>query len=329
MADAETPPPAEPADESGNVENSDIDALEKVDTVVDATGGSADRNTAAPKKNLKQKLRQFNLYFVLFIFILLIGLGILAVAYFQSKQASTTSVLKTQTLTQNALQQVAASDATVGSSGTILNVQSSAVFAGKVLVRDGLEVGGNLQIGGTVSLNGITVSGPSQLGQLQVNKDLSVAGETALQGALTVAKTLQVSGTGNFSGPLSAPQITTSNLQLNSDLVLTHHIVAGGPTPAATRGSALGNGGSSSISGSDTTGTLSVNVGSGASSGCFASINFSTKFNSTPHVIVTPVGPDGGKVDFYVTRSATTFSICTATAVAGGSSFSFDYFVVN
>jgi len=68
---------------------------------------------------------------VLIVFIFMIAGAILAIAYFQNKQASTTSTLKTQTLTQSTLDQVANSDATVGSTQQVLNVLSSAVFAGK------------------------------------------------------------------------------------------------------------------------------------------------------------------------------------------------------
>src|SRR5206468_9334261 len=118
-----------------------------------------------------------------------------------------------------------------------------------------LEVAGSLQIGGTVGLQNLTVSGTTQLGQTQINKDLSVAGDTALQGSVSVAKSLQISGGGSFGGPVSAPQITTSNLQLNSDLTLTHHLIIGGGTPGRSPGSSLGGGGSVTVGGSDTAGT--------------------------------------------------------------------------
>lgn len=340
MADPETPP-VEPENNNetldGEVSGESLENVESTDDsgVLDATSSSSTAGppspaSASPKSGgLKAKLKQFNVYLLIFVFILLMAGAIMTVAYFQSKKASVSSVLKTQTLTQNALQQVAASDATVGSSQVVLNVQSSAVFAGKVLIRDGLEVAGNLQIGGTVSLNNITVAGTTQLGQLEVNKDLSVAGNTSLQGAVTIAKSLQVNGGGTFSGPISAPQITTTSLQINSDLVLTHHVVVGGATPGAARGSALGNGGSTSLSGSDTAGTVSINVGTGPSAGCFVTINFTAKYNSTPHIILTPVGSDGGAIDYYVNRSTTSFSICDSTTPPAGASFGFDYFVVN
>ncbi len=335
MAEPETPPPGE--------EQDDIDALETpegavnaddqvIDTTKEGGGSSAASATAAtpaPKKGgLKQLLQRFNIYLLLFLFILVLAGGVLLVAYFQAKKATSTTV-KTQDLTQSTLQQLAASDATIGSTQQVLNVQSSAVFAGRVLIRDGLEVAGSVKIGGPLVLNDLAVSGSGQFGQVQVSKNLSVTGDGAIQGSLTVAKSLQVSGGGSFSGPVSTPQLTTSSLQLNGDLVLTRHISAGGPSPSLSRGSALGSGGSASVSGSDTGGSVTINIGSGASAGCFATISFASKFSSTPRVLLTPVGSDGGSINYYVNRSSTSFSICDATAPPAGSSFGFDYFVFN
>ena len=308
-----------------------VDALEQRD-VPPPAGQPEGSSSGAPKKPKSRKpgdrLKGLNIYLIMFIFIMVVALIIVAASYLQS-QRSNTAKIKTQTLTQEDLKKVAASDATIGNNQQILTIQSSAVFAGKVLIKDGLEVAGNLQIGGTVGLNNLTISGTTQMGQAQVNRNLSVAGDTALQGGVTIARSLQVNGGATITGGLSAAQITTSSLQLNSDLTLTRHIVVGGGTPGRSNGSALGSGGTSSVSGSDTAGTLQVNTGSGTGAGCFATINFTTRYNGTPRVQITPVGSAAGAIDYYVNRSATNFSICTANAAPTGSSFAFDYFVVN
>lgn len=324
----DTPPPDPSVEEQDGV-----DALESPDSqTADSTAGASSASPmppAAPKKQgFKQILRRFNLYILLFALILLLAGIILVTAYFQAKKATSTTV-KTQDLTQTTLQQLATSDASIGSSQQVLNVQSSAIFAGKVLVRDGLEVAGSLKIGGTVALNDLAVSGSGQFGQVQVSKNLSVSGDSAVQGSMTVAKSLQVSGAGSFSGPVSAPQLTTSSLQLNGDLVLTHHISGGGPSSSLSRGPALGSGGTASVSGSDTSGSVTINIGSNPAAGCFATISFAAKFNSTPRVLLTPVGAEGGAIDYYVTRSTSNFTICDSTAPPAGSSFGFDYFVLN
>jgi hypothetical protein len=344
MADPETPAPAEPETDENALEtpDSDVDALETPETPEGAAEGSSTTDATSPsdsttdqtpakppKVGLKQRLKRFNVFLLLFMLILVIAGGIVLVAYFQSKKAATSTTLKTQTLTQQTLDQLASTDATVGSNQQVLKVESSAIFAGKVLVRDGLEVAGNLQIGGTVGLTNLTVSGTTQLGETKVNKNLSVAGDTAIQGGATIAKSLQVSGSGSFGGPLTAPQITASSLQLNGDLILTHHLTLGGPTPGRTNGTALGSGGTATISGSDSGGTVTINIGSGAGAGCFITVNFAQKFNAPPRILITPVGSSAGSIAYYVNRTSSSFSICDAAVPPAGASFGFDYFVFN
>ncbi|MDL2341749.1 MAG: hypothetical protein QFB87_01575 [Patescibacteria group bacterium] len=332
--DTNKPPGSSPADS-----DEDIDSLETLETpetnVIDATGGAKLGGGAPaqpyklPKKTFRDRIARFNLYLLLFVFIILIAVGVTVITYFASKKAAQTTTISSQTLDKKALDQLANTDATVGDPKQVLSVQSNAVFAGKVLVRDTLEVAGGIQVSGPVTLSGLTVTGKTNLSDVQVSKNLAIAGDTAVQGGLTIQKSLQVNGGGTFSGPLSAPQITVSTLQLNGDLVLTHHITAGGPTPNRTNGPSLGSGGSASVSGSDTSGTVTINTGSGAPAGCFANINFAQKFNSVPHVTITPVGADGGAIDYYVTRTTSGFSICDSTAPPAGASFAFDYFVVD
>ncbi len=282
-----------------------------------------------PKKKRRGIAKRVNIYFLLFILLLAVAAGIVLVAYNDSRHNSGSSSVSSQSLSQSTLQQLADSDATVGNSSQVLNVQSSAIFAGKVLMRQDLQVAGGLQIGGTLGLNDVTVAGSAQFGQAQVSKNLAVAGTTSLQGAVTIAKSLQVSGSGTFGGTLSAPQLTTGSLQLNGDLVLTHHITVGGGTPGRTNGSALGNGGTSSVSGSDTSGSITINTGSGPAAGCFITVDFTAKYNATPHVLLTPVGSSAGGLSYYVNRTTSNFTVCDSTAPPAGTSFGFDYFVVD
>lgn len=309
-------------------QNEDENALESTDN-----GESGESKEEAPLPDnkpggLKGFIQRFNLYLVLFGFVLVIAGVVIGIAYLEGKKTNQT-VLKGQDLSSTVLSQLAASDATVGDAKQVLNVQANAVFAGKVLVRSSLETAGNLQVGGSVILNTLSVSDTSSLGQVNVSKNLAVSGDVGIQGQLSVSRGLQVTGNGTFSGSITAPQITTPNLQLNGDLVLTHHITAGGSIPARQVGIAVGAGGTASVSGSDTAGSVSVNTGSSTVAGCFITLTFAQRYTSTPHVIVTPIGPDAGFLDFYVNRTSTQFSICDSTAPPTGTSFGFDYFVVN
>ena len=299
--------------------------------VVPEPGSAATPSSKPPKPPLwarfRMLFRRFNIYLLLFIFVIIVGIVILAIAFIHSQTAQGT--ISNQTLSQSTLEQLASTNATIGDSRQVLNIQSNAVFAGQVLVRSNLQVAGTIQVGGSLALSGITVTGSSAFDQVQIGKTLSVAGDTALQGALTVQKSLTVNGSGTFTGALSAGQLTASSLQLNGDLTLTHHITFGGAIPGKNNGSALGSGGTASVSGSDSAGSITINTGSGPSAGCFITINFTQKFNATPHVLVTPVGSGAGGLGYYVNRSTSNFSVCSTTAPGSGQTFGFDYLVLD
>lgn len=279
-------------------------------------------------KRFVNRLLGFNIYLMLFIFVVVVAGVIVLFSYNYSQKKAGQSSIDTTTLSQETLDQLANSDASVGTSSQVLSVQSSAVFAGKVLVRSDLEVAGSLQIGGALNLPSITVNDNANLGETTVSKNLAVTGDVSVQGRQTIASSLQVGGGGTFSGALSAPQVSTNSLQLNGDLVLTRHFTVGGGTPSRSNGNALGSGGTSSVSGSDTAGSVSVNTGSGPSAGCFITVNFTSRYNSTPRVLITPVGSAAGGINYYINRSTTSFSICTSNAAPANTDFGFDYFVV-
>lgn len=315
----------------------DEESLDQPSTSVESDVISAENLSPTPvgpppkppfKKRLINGLFGINIYLLLFIFVLVIAGVVVLFSMNYSKQKSGTSTVDTTALSQDTLDKLANSDASVGTSNQVLSVQSSAVFAGKVLARSDLEVAGNLQIGGRLNIPSITVTEVAELGQASVSRNLAVSGDVAVQGQQTIAKSLQVAGSGTFNGTLSAPIISTGNLQLTGDLVISRHITAGGGNPSRTNGSAVGAGGSASVSGSDTAGAVSINTGGGTSAGCFITVNFTTRFNSTPKVIATPVGADAGTVDYYITRTTSNFSICTSTPAPANTSFGFDYFVI-
>lgn len=284
--------------------------------------------TAGLQSSFVQRiLRRVNIYLLLFFFLLVVSASIVVVTYLANKKTQQSTVT-TQSLNEDTLKQLATTDVTVGSPKQILNVQSNAVFAGKVLIRDSLEVAGPIKVGGSLSVPGITVSGNSVFEQIQINKSLSVQGDTSLQGQLAVQKSLTVAGGGTFGGPISAPSIIVNTLQLNGTLTLTKHIAVGGSTPGRSNGGALGNGGTTAVSGSDTAGSINVNTGSGAGAGCFLTVNFTQKYNSTPRVIVSPIGSGAGGLGMYVDRGTSSFSVCTTNAPPSNASFGFDYWVV-
>jgi cytoskeletal protein CcmA (bactofilin family) len=270
---------------------------------------------------------RFNVYLILFA-VLLIGTGVAGGIFYLSSSKSTVDTLP-QSLSQTTLDQLANSDVNVGEPKHTLSVQSNAVFAGDVLVRSNLQIAGTLQVGSNLAIAGLRVTGNSTFDDVQVTNSLAVTGNTSVQGQLNVQKSLSVNGSSTFLGALSAPSLTVDTLHLNGDLTLTHHVTAGGATPSRTNGPALGSGGTATVSGSDTAGTVTINTGSSPSVGCFITLTFSSKFNSTPHMSLTPATSAAGDLSFYVTRSTTSFSVCTASVPPAGATIIYDYITLD
>lgn len=283
----------------------------------------------AGRFGLRSVWRRLNVYLFAFVFLLIIGIAVAVAAYLKSNQQNPSSdnATQTQNLSASALQQLANNGTTIGGAKETLNIESNAVFQGAVLVRGDLQIAGTVKMGGTLALQDLTVSGSSSFGQLQA-KSISVAGNTAIQGQLT-AQSLSIAGGGSFNDAVTAPALITNSLQLNGDLGITHHIDTGGSIPGLSRGNALGGGGTASVSGSDTAGSISIHTGSGASAGCFATLTFARSFGSTPHVDVTPIGYSAATLNYYVNRSTSSFSVCTANNPPSGASFGFDYAILD
>jgi cytoskeletal protein CcmA (bactofilin family) len=325
--------------------DNDVHSLENTSTVVESGAqpspnaeSSLDGNAAVPppppepshKPNpLRRLWQKLNVYLLLFLLLILVAGAVMVVMFMKGRQADNTpeSTITPQNLSQDALKQLSNSDVTLGNSKQVLNVASNAVFAGSVLVRNSLEVAGALKVGGELTLPGIIVSGASKFGQVQADT-LAVNGATNVQGVLTARHGLSVTGESTFNGGVTATQISTGKLLLNGDLVLTNHVTAGGPIPGLSRGTALGSGGTASVSGSDTAGSLTINTGSGAAAGCFATISFTKAFSNTPHVVITPVGNGAADISYYINRSTSNMSICTVSPPPSGQTFGFDYMVL-
>lgn len=276
----------------------------------------------------KRLFRKVNPYLLIFIVIVVIAGAIFLVNYLNSQKAPVTPDVASQQLSQDALKQLANTDATVGNSSQTLTIQGNTIITGQTLTRGNLNVAGNFQSGGAITGPSITISGTSNLGTAQINS-LQVAQNVAIQGSTTV-RDLNVSGVASLSGAVTASQITVTRLILSGNAVLTvpNHISFTGPAPNRSINNAvLGNGGTASINGSDTSGTINISTGSGTQVGCFAKITFAQAFANQPHVIISPVGVSAGQTEYYVDRTTTGFSVCTAIAAPANQTFAFDYFV--
>lgn len=277
---------------------------------------------------IKRFFRKVNVYFLIFVLLIVVAGAVTIVNYLNSQNGSSESNIAAQNLTQESLKQLANTDTSVGNTSQTLTIKGNAVIEGQTLARGNLNVAGSFQTGGSIQGPSLTISGTANLGEAQIN-NLQVASNTAIQGSTTL-RDLNVAGAASFGGDITASQITVTRLILsgNASLQIPNHISFAGPTPSRSVNSGvLGAGGSASVSGSDTSGTVNISTGSGTAAGCFVEINFSQPFGGQPRVIVSPVDAGAGKTQYYTTRTSSSFSICTAAPAPANQSFAFDYFV--
>lgn len=313
-----------------NNDNVDNNALSDSLEVPDEPGTVLSAESRPPKPangRLRRAISHLNVYLLMFIFVVLMAV-IGSYIGWQNSQRGVKPSGVTRQLTSEELARLKNNDVRVGDSKQTLSVESNAIFNGKVLLRNDLDVAGGLKLGGGLAVGRLDVAGGSSFEQVNAAR-LVVGNDAAIQGSLNVSGRLIVSQGGSFGGNVSMPQLTTQNLQLTGDLQLGRHLNSGGPRLSKTDGSALGAGGTASISGNDTAGTLTINTGNGPPAGCFANLSFGERYPSTPRVLITPVGSGASAIPYYVNRSATGFSICTAAPPPGGQNMSFDFFVIN
>jgi hypothetical protein len=130
---------------------------------------------------------------------------------------------------------------------------------------------------------------------------------------------------------LSSPLLTADT----TDMALTigGHIITSGITPGVSAGAAANcsGTGSTSVTGNDTSGTITVTSGSGpcAASGLLATITFSTAYSSAPQIMLSPVNSNASTLQYYSgLSSANNFTVDTNTIPSAITTYKYNYWVV-
>jgi len=146
---------------------------------------------------------------------------------------------------------------------------------------------------------------------------------------------LQVqNGLGNplFTVDTADTQVTVSGaLIVSGNITVSGHIVTGGATPSITTGAASCTAPTDSVSGDDTSGTITVTTGTSCASGKLLTVNFATSFAAAPHVTVTPGSAASAALNAYVddsTIASGSFDLDTASTPASGTTYKWNYIVV-
>jgi len=121
-------------------------------------------------------------------------------------------------------------------------------------------------------------------------------------------------------------------LTVTGNITIDGHIVTGGNTPAIVAGAAACTTPSVSVSGDDTSGTITVTTGTGCSAGgMLGTITFANPFAATPRISLTPGSAVAAGLNAYFDNSSLTdssFSIGTSVTPADSTTYVWDYQVL-
>lgn len=189
--------------------------------------------------------------------------------------------------------------------------------------------------GNPLSINGVTTANAStSAAQLLIGT--GNAANTGLVIQSTVSQTADLFQAQDSTGALLATidykgDLSVKSATVNGTLTVNGHIVSGndgsGSTSAST-GAGAGSSATVTIHGNDTTGTITVVVGSGPSAGILAKINFASGYSAAPHAIISPDNANGAAAQPFLSTSAGSLSVNTRATPVAGQTYIFDYIVV-
>lgn len=320
----------------------DDDTTQPADDTASAATAGAQKSVAKPRR-LNYHPSHKATFIGLAVVLAVLGVNAIIVVFLmggQSNAEDRTTQRKEVVVSTEALEKLGVNKEPIGNLGTELVVGPDSRFNGKVTVSGDTDIAGQLKLNGKISaadasltklqagdtsLTQLNVNGDGTLSNLNLRSNLAVVGSSRLQGATTVDNNMTVAGNLTVGGTLFAGVFQATNLVAGSTLTIGGHVMVRGSAPGVSAGGAVGSNGSVSISGTDTAGTVAVNIGAGAASGILANISFHDKYDSTPHVVITAVGRGAG--DVYINRTSTGFSIVTPASLPAGG-YAFDYVVV-
>jgi len=193
---------------------------------------------------------------------------------------------------------------------------------------------------GTAGVVTIAASNASALSLGRSGITTTFAGNTLLNGSnntvsvnsATALLIQNTSATALLTADTSTMKVTVRTLEVTLNLTVNGHLISGGSTPSIAAGTAACTTPSVSVSGTDTSGRITVTTGTGCgSSGKLATITFSGAFGSAPRVTLTPAGSNAAGLTTYIddaTISTTAFDLSTTTTAANSTTYRWYYHVI-
>lgn len=286
--------------------NDRIESLEVVEQGAPPSPALSPPNKRSSFDIRKHKRAAFSILVIVTLISLSVA-GFVFVRKLSSPETPTNNVvINTQSLDNGTLNQLSTSDD--GETKQQLTISPNTLFKNDMIVQGSAQVLKDLTVGGSVTVqNAATVRDNLTVGR-----------------ALTVGTNLTVNGTVTAAS-LNVGSINISSINISGSLVFGGHIIPGGATPSARTSNAAG-GGSVTVSGNDTSGTITIKTGSGGA-GELAIVTFRSAFSTVPKIQLTPINEASSSLRYFATRTSNIFTINTATATAPNTTYVFDYLV--
>ena len=286
---------------------------------------SFDKKQEKKKKGLLERFKTFNPFLIAMVGVGVVVVVVLIVVF---TGADPENFVGTE-LSEDELTSLVAESSENQSTGQVLRIGPTTEFAQDLSVLQDVEIVGNLVVAGEIinansSLAGQDAEDPNDAGSgdLAIDGDALFSGNVATQGSLTVTGTLTVNST------ITATEVAATSLAVTGDAQFSRHIVSNSTFVVVSTGSAAGSGGTTSASGNDIAGTITINTGGSPTAGVLANIGFQQQYGNTPSVIITPVTAAAAQTEFYVNRSTTGFSIRTNNIPPATAVLQYDYIII-
>ncbi len=208
-----------------------------------------------------------------------------------------------------------ASQIRIDSLGINLNVAPSGTAGNTITWKTGLRVAydGSVQIGGFNQANSVV--------------PLTVKGVSSQSGDLLQAQ----DSTGAVLDKIdSVGNLTVKAATINGNLTVNGHLITGNASGSTTVAAlaACGTGCTASITGNDTSGIVTINVGTGPTTGSLVRITFANAYGASTRIQLTPSGSNGAAIQYCAANAGTTtFEICSNNAPTNGVQYLYYYHV--
>lgn len=286
------------------------------------------------------------------VVVVILGINAGILGFLLKRESSNSKAIsdKGVSISPGTLSKLGVNDSQIGTTNEKLVVDPSAQFNSKVTVGGDVKIGGQLTLNSTLNAttanlsqlqansttaNSLNVNGSATASTLSVRGNFAVNGTAQFQNGVTIAQLLSVDSnaavSGNLSvgGEMSIGTLSAGQLVVSGPIQLGSHIITAGHTPTVqASGAALGSNGSASIVGDDTAGTVTFNAGAGAGgTGPLVYVLFSSGYSAKPVVVISPVG---SYADFFVANVSTSgfnIDVSSSNSVSPGGSYTVNYLV--